>query len=39
MADWKRVDERLVELGVERAAHEHDVCRWLLCKLSKLRGR
>ncbi len=26
-SDWKRVDERITELGVERAAHEHEVCR------------
>ncbi len=28
--DWKRVDERITELGVERAAHEHEVCGRLL---------
>ncbi len=29
-SDWKLVDERITELGVERAAHEHEVCRRLL---------
>ncbi len=28
--DWKHVDARIVELGVERAAHEREVCRWLV---------
>ena len=30
LSDWKQVDERITELGVERAAHEHEVCRRLL---------
>ncbi len=29
-SDWKLVDERISELGVERAAHEHELCRRLL---------
>lgn len=29
-ADWKHVDTRIIELGVERAAHEREVCRWLV---------
>jgi len=29
-SDWKRVDERITELGVERAAHEREVCAQLL---------
>ncbi|MEJ7735506.1 MAG: hypothetical protein WKG00_40755, partial [Polyangiaceae bacterium] len=29
-SDWTRVHERLVSLGEARAAHERDVCRWLL---------
>jgi hypothetical protein len=28
--DWAFVHERLVSLGKERAAHERDLCRWLL---------
>lgn len=30
VSDWKQVHERLVLLRKERAAHERDVCRWLL---------
>ena len=26
LSDWKRVDVRITELGVERAKHEHEVC-------------
>ncbi|MEJ7733732.1 MAG: HNH endonuclease signature motif containing protein [Polyangiaceae bacterium] len=29
-SDWTKVHERLVWLGAARAAHERDVCRWLL---------
>jgi len=29
-SDWTRVHERLVSLGKARAAHEREVCRWLL---------
>ncbi|MEJ7734746.1 MAG: hypothetical protein WKG00_36825, partial [Polyangiaceae bacterium] len=29
-SDWTCVHERLVALGKARAAHEHEVCRWLL---------
>ncbi|MEJ7735347.1 MAG: hypothetical protein WKG00_39950, partial [Polyangiaceae bacterium] len=29
-ADWTSVHERLVSLGKARAAHEREVCRWLL---------
>jgi hypothetical protein len=29
-SDWKQVHERLVSLGRTRAAHEREVCRWLL---------
>src|SRR5687767_3507891 len=29
-SDWRRVHERLVTLGMARAAHEREVCRWLL---------
>ena len=29
-SDWKRVHQQLVSLGKARAAHERDVCRWLL---------
>ena len=29
-SDWKQVDARMVELGVERAAHEHEVCAQLV---------
>ena len=28
--DWKHVDARIVALGVERSAHEREVCRWLV---------
>jgi len=30
VTDWARVHERLVALGAERAAHERELCRWLL---------
>jgi hypothetical protein len=30
MCDWMHVHERLVSLGKVRAAHEREVCRWLL---------
>ena len=30
VADWKQVHEQLGQLRKERAAHERDVCRWLL---------
>jgi hypothetical protein len=29
-SDWTKVHERLVSLGKARAAHEREVCRWLL---------
>jgi hypothetical protein len=29
-SDWTRVHERLLSLGKARAAHEREVCRWLL---------
>jgi hypothetical protein len=29
-SDWKQVDERITELGVERGAHERELCRQLL---------
>src|SRR6476660_8055645 len=28
---WQDVHERIVALGKERAGHERQVCRWLLC--------
>ncbi len=30
LSDWKQLDIRITELGRERAAHEHEVCRRLL---------
>src|SRR4051812_14806913 len=30
-SDWIRAHERIVALGKERAGHERQVCRWLLC--------
>ncbi|MBW2456823.1 MAG: hypothetical protein JRI68_20065 [Deltaproteobacteria bacterium] len=30
VSDWGQVHARIVELGAERAAHERDLCRWLL---------
>ncbi len=30
VSDWARVHERVVQLGVDRAAHERELCRWLL---------
>lgn len=30
VAAWDRVHARLVELGADRAAHERELCRWLL---------
>lgn len=30
-ADWPLVHERIVALGKQRAGHEREVCRWLLC--------
>ena len=30
VSDWSRVHARIVELGAERAAREHELCRWLL---------
>ena len=29
VSDWRRVHERVVALGAERAAREHELCRWL----------
>src|SRR5215203_5801194 len=29
-SSWSRVHHRLVSLGRDRAAHERDLCRWLL---------
>ena len=28
--DWKRVHQRIAELGAARASHERELCRWLL---------
>jgi len=30
VSEWAQVHERIVELGRERAAHERELCRWLL---------
>ena len=30
IADWKRVHQRIAELGAARASHERELCRWLL---------
>jgi len=30
IADWKRVHQHIAELGVARASHERELCRWLL---------
>lgn len=30
-SDWTTVHARIVALGAERAGHEREVCRWLLC--------